>query len=269
MTSKVRLITKTVGYQDTEYEGKSLDEIIVGEARVSSNREVNELFTEGDKLLRHCILNGHWSVFEMANLTFEIETSRAMGRELLRHCKMVGVQERSQRYAEITSFEEVELRKQSKNNRQSSEEVLATVTWEDHENYFDEKEHVRLAEVTEEGQMLLDQVKYTYERCLEWNVSRETARMFLTECATTTLIMNFRIRELITLLNVRLHKTAQKEIRLIAEAIRDCFMVECPIISKCLYDFEDAYEIHILDRLVLEKFGVYDLIKSNEFKKLK
>lgn len=269
MTSKVQLITKTVGYEDTEYENKGIDQILVGEARISSNRDTNELFSEPDKLLRHCILNGHWSVFEMANLTFEIETSRAMGRELLRHCKMVGVQERSQRYAEITSFEEVELRKQCKNNRQSSVDVLATITEDGHENYFDEQKNIRLTEVTEEGEMLLQQAKYTYERCLEWDVSRETARMFLPECATTTLIMNFRIRELITFLNVRLHKTAQKEIRLIAEAIKDWFMVECPIISKCLYNFEDAYDIHLLDRLVLEKFGVYNLVKNNEFKKLK
>lgn len=266
---QVRLIAKTVGYDNTEYKDKSIDSIIVGEARISSNRNTDELFDEPEKLLRHCILNGHYSIFEMANLTFEIETSRAMGRELLRHCKLVGVQERSQRYTSITGFEDVELRKQCKNNRQSSEEVLATVTEETHENYFDVSKQVRLAEVTEECEMLLEQSRYTYERCLEWGVSRETARFFLTECAKTTLIMNFRIRELITFLNVRLHKTAQKEIRLIAENIRDYFIKECPIISKSLFNFEDAYEIHILDRLVLEKFNVYRQIKNNNFKKIK
>lgn len=264
---QVRLITKTEGYRGTEYEGKSLDEITVGIARLSSSREINELFKEPHKLLRHCISEGHWSVFTTTNLGIEIVTSRAVGRQLLRHWSL-RPQELSQRYAEITSFEEVELRKQCKNNRQSSEEVLATVTEEDHENYFDEQKNIRLTEVTEECEALLEQARYTYERCLEWNVSRETARMFLPECATTKIIFNGTLREWVTTLNQRLHKTAQKETRLVCEAIRDCFITECPIISKCLYNFEDAYEIHLLDRLVLEKFGAYRLVKDNGYKKL-
>lgn len=250
---QVRLIAKTEGYQGTEYENKSIDQIIVGEARVSSNREVNDLFSEPDKLLRHCILGGHWSVFEMANIEFEIETSRAMGRELLRHCKLVGVQERSQRYAAITGFEDVELRKQCKNNRQSSVETIYDTDSFAPNEYV--KEHLK-------------QTNELYEQLLNSGVSKETARLILCECASTTLILNFRIRELITFLNVRLHKTAQKEIRLVAETIRDYLIAECPTISKCLYNFEDAYEIHILDRLVLEKFGVYELIKNNNYKKL-
>ena len=90
----VRLISKTTGAIGTEYEAKSIDEIIVGIARISSSRDINELFVEPEKLIRHCLLNGHYSIFEMANLTFEITTSRAMGRELLRHFKQVGGQER-------------------------------------------------------------------------------------------------------------------------------------------------------------------------------
>jgi flavin-dependent thymidylate synthase len=264
---QVRLITKTVGIEGTEYESKSLDQITVGIARLSSSREINELFTEPHKLLRHCISNGHWSVLNTTNLGVEIETSRAVGRQLLRHWSLKP-QELSQRYAEITSFEEVELRKQCKNNRQSSEDVLATVSENEHKNHFNEYENIRLTEVTEEAQMLLEQAKYTYERCLEWGVSRETSRMLLPETATTKIIFNGTLREWVTTLNQRLHKTAQKETRLVCEVIRDCFMIECPIISKCLYNFEDAYEIHILDRLVLEKFGVYDLVKNNGYKKL-
>lgn len=264
---QVRLIAKTVGYTNTEYEDKSLDQITTGIARLSSSRETNELFDEPDKLLRHCISNGHWSIFNTTNLVFEIETSRVVGRQLLRHWSLKP-QELSARYSEITSFEEVELRKQCKNNRQSSEEVLATITEEDHKNYFDEVKNVRLKEVTEECQLLLDQAKYTYERCLEWGVSRETARLFLPETATTKIIFNGTLRDWITTLNQRLHKTAQKETRLVCEAIRDYFIMECPIISKCLYNFEGAYEIHLLDRLVLEKFNVYQLVKNNNYKKL-
>ena len=102
---QVRLISKTTGAIGTEYESKSLDEITVGIARLSSSREINELFNEPYKLIRHCLLNGHWSIFATTNLVFEIITSRAMGRELLRHYS-IRPQELSQRYAQITEFEE-------------------------------------------------------------------------------------------------------------------------------------------------------------------
>lgn len=250
---KVRLVSKTTGIEGTEYEGKSLDQITTGIARLSSSREINELFTEPHKLLRHCISNGHWSVFNTTNLGIEIETSRAVGRQLLRHWSLKP-QELSQRYAEITSFEKIELRQQCKNNRQSSEDIVSD-TDSFGPNYY-VKEHLR---VTNE----------LYEQLLKEGVSRETSRLILPECATTKIIFNGTLREWITTLNQRLHRTAQKETRLVCEAIRDCFMIECPIISKCLYNFEDTYNIHLLDRLVLEKFGVYDLVKNNEFKKLR
>jgi len=80
--------------------------------------------------------------------------------------------------------------------------------------------------------------------------------------------MNGKVRDWITTLNQRLHHTAQKEAREVAEAIRDIFIERCPIISKMLFNFEDADKIHILERILLEKWGVYDLIKSNRFRKL-
>jgi thymidylate synthase ThyX len=93
--------------------------------------------------------------------------------------------------------------------------------------------------------------------------------MLLPETTQTKIIFNGTLREWITTLNQRLHKTAQKEIRLVAQAIRDEFIKQCPIISEALYNFEDAEDIHIMDRLVLEKFGVYEMVKQNGFKKLK
>lgn len=258
---KVRLIAKTTGYVDTEYENKSLDEITVGIARLSSSRETNELFDEPEKLLRHCILNGHWSVFTTTNLVFEIETSRAVARQLLRHWTLKP-QELSQRYAEILSFEEVELRQQAKNNRQSSEEVInPDITIDD---FFNE---VTLDANTLVRNTLTNNV-FIYDKLLESGCSRETSRMLLPECTTTKIIFNGTLREWITTLNVRLHKTAQKETRLVCEAIRDYFIKECPIISKSLFNFEDAYDIHVLDRLVLEKFNVFKLVKDNNYKKL-
>ena len=229
---QVRLIGKTTGL--LEYEGKSIDEIITGIARVSSGRDTNDLFTDADKLLRHCIVNGHWSIFEMANLTFEIKTSRAIGRELLRHSSLKP-QEWSQRYQVNSSFEPIELRKQSKSNRQSSEDILTD---------FDDLVNEHL--IKSEG---------LYIELLKNNVAKETARFILPETTSTTLIFNGSIRSWITTLNQRLHKTAQKEARLIAEAIRDILIQEVPVICKALNNFENAYEVHIMDWLVLNKYG--------------
>lgn len=238
---KVELISKTVGLGS--FENQSIDNLIVGQARVSSKRE-NDLFEEPEKLLRHCILNQHWSIFELANLGFKITTSRAMGREILRHGKQTGLTEFSQRYSDNISFEDVELRTQSKSNRQSSineieDEVLNNLV-----------------------SNVVDLSKINYKTLIAQGVAKETARFILPESTTTTIYLNFRIRELITFLNARLHKTAQKEIRLIAEEIKDIFLKECPIISKCLFNFEDAYDVHILERVVLEKYNVYELVKE-------
>jgi thymidylate synthase (FAD) len=252
---KVRLLTKTEGAKGTEYEGKTIDEIIVGIARCSSSREANELFAEPHKLLRHCLNHSHWSVFGEANLGFEITTSRAIGRELLRHWSLAP-QELSQRYKSISEFEPIELRMQSADNRQSSTEEFDPSIIND-------------SLASDEIMSHLNRTKELYARLLEAGVARECARMILPETTETVLIFNGKIRDWITTLNQRLHKTAQKECRLVAEAVRDIFIAECPVISKMLYNFEDAYECHILERVLLEKYGVYETIKANGFKKLK
>ena len=255
---KVRLLTKTEGAKGTEYEGKTIDEIIVGIARCSSSREANELFSEPHKLLRHCLNHSHWSVFGEANLGFEITTSRAIGRELLRHWSLAP-QELSQRYKSISEFEPIELRMQSADNRQSSTVV------------FDPSIQPVYGQINASREIIahLDSTQELYQKLLDAGVARECARMILPETTETVLIFNGKIRDWITTLNQRLHKTAQKECRLVAEEIRDIFIEECPVISKMLYNFEDAYECHILERVLLEKYGVYEDVKANGFKKLK
>ena len=241
---RVRLIAKTVGFPGTEYENKSLDEIVVGIARVSSSRSINNLFDNSAKLLKHCLLNSHWSIFTTVNLVFEVKTSRAIGRELLRH-KATNFQEFSQRYAKVQEFENIELRLQEKSNRQSSERII-------------DSGH----SLQELAYNTIDVIKDAYNVLISGGASRETARFILPESATTTIIMNATLREWITTLNLRLHRTAQKEIRMVAEGIKDYFIAECPIISESLNNFDSAYDIHILDQLTLEKFNVLDIVKE-------
>jgi len=226
---EISLISKTQGVG--MFEGKSLDELIVGQARVSTSRELNELFDEPHKLLRHCILNQHWSIFELANLGFRVETSRAIGREILRHGKFVGLTEFSQRYSDDIDFEDIELRKQATSNRQSSTDKVKDIIFGLEFSNGD-----------------------AYKKWIKEGIAKETARMILPECTRTTIYLNFRIRELITFLNARLHNTAQKEIRDLASIMRDVFIQECPIISNALFNFEHAEDFHILEQVVLEKY---------------
>lgn len=260
---KVRLLTKTEGAKGTEYEGKGIDDIIVGIARLSSSRETNELFAEPHKLLRHCLNHSHWSVFATANLGFEITTSRAIGRELLRHWSLAP-QELSQRYKAVSEFEPIEIREQSKNNRQSSTDVFDPVIFED-SIIEDENENLASSFIKDH----LESTRELYLELINKNVAKECARMILPETTETVLIFNGKIRDWITTLNQRLHKTAQKECRVVAEAVRDIFIQECPVISQMLYNFEDAYDCHVLERVLLEKYGVYEMVKANNFKKIK
>lgn len=259
---QVRLLTKTVGLH--EYEGKTIDEIVTGIARISSSREINELFEAPHKLLRHCLNNGHWSVFGTCNLGFEIITSRAIGRELLRHWSLQP-QELSQRYKEISDFEPIEIREQCTNNRQSSTKLFDPVMPAD---FINKRAFSPDTTAREAIDSLLEHEKDTYKALVNAGVAKECARMVLPETTQTTLYFNGKIRDWITTLHQRLHKTAQKECRLVAEAIRDLFIKECPVISAMLFNFEDAYDCHILERILLEKYGVYEKIKANNFKKL-
>ena len=85
-------------------------------ARVSSPHQDNPEYA---KLLRYCIKHGHWSVFEQADMTVEITTSRAIAAQILRH-RSFCFQEFSQRYAKIDKFEYPRARRQDDKNRQSS-----------------------------------------------------------------------------------------------------------------------------------------------------
>lgn len=230
------MVTKTTGVG--KFENRTIDEIIVAQARVSSNKENDELFKNPEKLIRHLIIQGHWSPFDMCNIGFEIETSRAIGLELIRHFS-IKPQQYSQRYSESVEVEEIELRLQSESNRQSSTDKVDDVLLD----YFVE-ETIRVS-------------TNAYKTLIKSGVAREVARFVLPETTRTKLYMNGSIRSWITFLNVRLHNTAQKEIRLLAEEIKNSLILECPIICNALYNFEDSYNIHILERLILEKHGVY------------
>jgi thymidylate synthase (FAD) len=102
---------------------ESAEELIAYCARVSNPS--NQLNSEtAPRLLKYCIKHAHWSIFEMADMCVEIKTSRAIAAQILRH-KSFSFQEFSQRYSNIASIEDIELRKQAESNRQSSSDVIS------------------------------------------------------------------------------------------------------------------------------------------------
>jgi thymidylate synthase (FAD) len=188
--------------------------LIVYAARVSnpSNQDNHET---GERLLQYCIRHGHWSVFETASMTVEVVTSRAIAAQLLRH-RSFTFQEFSQRYAEASDFEPVQLRRQAGSNRQSSSD-----------DFGSEK-------LTNEVREYINDAIDNYEYLLEKGVARECARMMLPLCTQTTLYMTGNIRSWIHYLQQRLSEHTQLEHRQVAQEVQRIFAGEFPTIAKLL-----------------------------------
>lgn len=184
-------------------------------ARVSNPKNQN---SENTKLLDYCIKNGHWSVFEMAHMTVEIVTSRAIAAQILRH-RSFSFQEFSQRYAEAQEFETYEARSQDKKNRQNSIDDLD----EDTKQWF--------LNAQEEVVQLCD---YLYNAALEKGIAKEQARFLLPLSTQTKLYMTGSVRSWLHYLQVRCGNGTQKEHKDIADGIKAIFCKEFPNIGQSL-----------------------------------
>jgi thymidylate synthase (FAD) len=198
---------------------------IVEIARVSSSRKNKKDKPEG--LLRYLVQHKHWSPFEHGHATFEIETSKAIGIQLIRH-RSFSFQEFSQRYQDVNRlgdiFEPIELRAQCEDNRQSSTEII------------DPQINVEGGNIpaSELINNFLNHSDKLYSQLLEAGIAREQARMVLPLATTTKIHMTGSIRSWIHFLELRDDGHAQKEIQLIAKEIKHIFIQEFPIISKAL-----------------------------------
>lgn len=207
---------------------------IVEIARVSSTREDKGI--EPERLLNYLILNHHWSPFQHSYMTVEIITSRAIAVQYLRHLSFT-FQEFSQRYAEVTDIEDIEFRSQAEKNRQSSTDIIATITQITPQLFSVED----ITGVTPEILHWLDRVTSNleetlslYQEGLKLNIAKECARMILPLATQTKLFMTGSIRSWIHLIQLREDSHAQKESQLIAKEIKKILIQECPIISKAL-----------------------------------
>ena len=188
-------------------------------ARVSNpSNQTNENFSG---LLAYCIKHQHWSVFEQAHMTLEIETTRAIAAQILRH-RSFTFQEFSQRYAQSNELGKIELpdlRRQDKKNRQNSIDDL--------DPFVRQKLEAQMITLFSSAQAL-------YNQMIEEGVAKECARMVLPLCTPTRIYMTGSCRSWIHYIELRSAHGTQKEHMDIAEACRKVFTEQFPSVSEAL-----------------------------------
>jgi thymidylate synthase (FAD) len=210
----VKLIAHTVPVKDFPGE-QSAEAIIAYCARVSSDNQENP---EYEKLFKYCLDNGHVSILETASLTLEIETSRAISAQILRH-RSFCFQEFSARFQSVTKYEGGKARRQDKKNRQSSHEDLPQKTVE----WFDEVQ-----------QAVWIYTNTLYQEAMKKGIAKECARMILPIGVSTTLYMTGSARSWIHFIQTRTHESTQKEHRDIALEAKKIFSEVFPTVAKSL-----------------------------------
>lgn len=212
MSSKVKLVWAT----------PDAENLVAYMARVS-NPENQDNPATAQRLLAYLVKNKHWSPFEMVNVCIEIETTRDIARQILRH-RSFSFQEFSQRYATATMFDVRETRLQDIKNRQNS------LLNEDRE----------LADMWERAQKdLIDHSTKVYQWALDNNIAKEVARAVLPEGNTISrMYMNGSLRSWLHYLAIRCDQATQKEHREVAEKCRTIIYNLFPSIKDVLNDIE-------------------------------
>jgi len=186
-------------------------------ARVSSNNQDNPNIKG---LLKYCAKHGHWSIFELANMVVEINTTRAISAQIIRH-RSFNYQEFSQRYAKVEMDLKIpKLRRQDLKNRQNSISDLDHDLVEELQNHI--TEHFK-------------KTKNLYNILLDKGVAKECARMVLPMSSPTRMYMNGTIRSFIHYIQVRTHESTQKEHRRVALEIKEIFKEQLPIIYEAIF----------------------------------
>ena len=188
-------------------------------ARVSNpSNQGNENYAG---LLRYCIKHQHWSVFEQSTMTLEIETTRGLAAQILRH-RSFTFQEFSQRYADSNLLGEIELpelRRQDTKNRQNS---------------IDDLDPAVVEKLEKQMNTLFSSSLALYNQMLESGVAKECARFVLPLATPTRLYMTGSCRSWVHYINLRSAHGTQKEHMDIAEACRKVFTEQFPSVSEAL-----------------------------------
>ena len=189
-------------------------------ARVSNpNNQENEKYAG---LLRYCIKHQHWSIFEQAFMTLEINTTRGLAAQILRH-RSFTYQEFSQRYADSSLLGDKiplpQLRKQDEKNRQNSTDDLDPMLVQELE--------VKMQKYFADGMKL-------YKEMLDAKVAKECARFVLPLATPTRLYMSGSVRSWIHYIELRSGHGTQKEHMDIANACKDIFTEQFPTVAEAM-----------------------------------
>ena len=214
MNARVIALTQPVA---PEVSGMTAEGLMIYIARVSSPHQTNPEFAG---LLKYCLRNGHWSVFEHVVMTVEIETSMSIGEQILRHRSFV-FQKFSGRYGTLKMGVELVRdpnRKGGKNRQAGIREGRWWVLW---------------------IWMLLQWLTYglgfaAYRVALKMGIANEDARFLLPAATRTKLYMTGSVRSWIHYLQARTHEHAQHQHRDVALAIQELFKAQFPVTSEAL-----------------------------------
>ena len=189
-------------------------------ARVSNPKNQENQKVAG--LLSYCIKHGHWSVFEQAHMTIEINTTRGLAAQILRH-RSFTFQEFSQRYADSSLLGDkiplFQIRRQDEKNRQNS--------IDDVDPFLIQKYEVKIEKHFKQAMKI-------YQEMLKDGIAKECARFVLPLATPTRLYMTGSIRSWIHYIDLRASHGTQKEHTEIVNQIKSIFVDELPVVSEAL-----------------------------------
>ena len=207
---------KLVAYtQPTIEVGASDPEQFISYCARVSNPSNQENYDTAEGLLKYCIRNKHWSIFEMVNAVVQVKAPRDITRQMLRH-RSFSFQEFSQRYSDEIEFCDREVRMQEKTNRQNSEETT----------------DINLIMAFEAAKTSVDKIAVgEYKRLRTLGVAKEVARVILPEGLTlSTLYANGTLRSWMHYLEIREGHGTQKEHVILANKIREVLLPVFPTV---------------------------------------
>jgi thymidylate synthase (FAD) len=198
------------------------EELISYMARVSNPSNQTNTETSA-KLIKYLITHNHWSPFEMVNMCVEINTTRSIAAQILRH-RSFSFQEFSQRYADVTTIGTPvipSLRRQDTKNRQNSIDDLST-----------EKKEIFYRRI---GQLFAES-EDLYREMVSSGVAKECARDVLPMSSPSRLYMNGTIRSWLHYCDLRTGNGTQREHAVIAGQVQDILYSEIPNVCRAMWD---------------------------------
>lgn len=202
------------------------EEMITYMARVSAPKNQNNLDT-APRLLRYLMKHSHYSPYEMANMCVEINTTRAISAQIIRH-RSFSFQEFSQRYADVNELGSAvipHLRRQDVKNRQNS---------------IDDFHPEEIGSFYRRISQLFEDSEHLYREMVSHGIAKECARNILPMSTQTRIYMNGTLRSWIHYLQLRTAHGTQAEHKQIAEEIKRIFCEQFPVIAEAAFQSEGS-----------------------------